>query len=315
MNRKLAPVCLMLALLLSACGTTPPSPADTQTSPEPDASAQVSPDITSASEETPDSTPAGAPAITDAARDYGEIPFPFEYDSFFPCTQAYSKPESDFASAVSGCDVLLLPTENDPTKVCSLQKGECVELLCKIGQTWDDCENVFQSWYMVGTSDGLWGWVKAEELESCGAPESFTSLRYEYSQGIVIDGCELSTLPGEDPAWALYKNSYVEILAAVTLESEETWLYVYMGDYTQFHTCLWVKADEIKQYTSENMYDILNGTKLNPGAKAYYENGTTYQPEEDRTFSISGYGEDGTVWLGSVYVKSFSDLVYPEPIE
>lgn len=308
MNRTFVYIVLIFLLLLSACVI---SPASSPVSVYPH---DTPPTLTP--EPTTNPTPQNGSGKIVITPDYGEISFPFEYDSFFPCTQGFSRPEYSFGVVVKNCDVLLLPTKNEPAIVCSLQKGDCVEVLAKIAQTWDDYKNVYQSWYMVGTSGGLWGWIKTDELEACEAPETFNSLRYKYSQGIVIDGCELSILPGEAPAWALNKNRYVEILAATTLEEyEETWLYVYMGSYTQFHNCLWVRADEIKQYTRENMYDIVSGLSLVSNAIAYYENGTTYFPSGNEELSITAYEENGTIWLGSIYVTSFEDIAFPEPIE
>lgn len=306
---------LILLLLLSACAIAPASTPEVTDTPAP----AETPDV------PPEPTPEPTPNIKYYEREY-DVPWPFTYETVFPSVYP-SVPGSSRGTIASSCKVYLLPTDKEPQFLCNLEAGATVELLAVTGHTYDQYEWVEGSWYLICTGNApnnILGWVKAENITPAdAASETSCTCRYAYTQGVVIDGCELSLLPGGEAAWALPKNYYVEILAACTPEgSEEEWLYIFIGSFgAEFHQALWVEASEIKQYNRENMYDILNNLSVAPDAKCYWRNGTTVLDEGDRTnLCLDAYEEGVGYWLGGpggvyVRVENFEDIVFPEPID
>jgi len=341
MKRKLL-CCVLALLLLSACASAPdPMPTEPDVSlpvQTPDTPSEPSPEPTPEAipEPTPEATPqpgraprerpySGEPDEAGWIEAYGsDISRPFIYDTLWPAVLQYIKPEFESGIAVNGCDVFRHPQPeflgSKPEVISTLAKGQHVRVVSRTDSTWHKGKPYDQPWYMVLTSDGQYGWVKVQELEP--DPDSdllhFDAL-YEYSQGVVVDGCELYFEPNGQPVWALAKNNYVEIIAAQVPEgSSETWLYIHWGSSADFHNCSWVKADEIKPYTPENMYDTKNHVQVRDGALAFFETGKLYEPNPNEILCLSYVEEDGTCWLSGAgglffYVESIDDLIWPEP--
>ena len=318
MKRKLAPICLIFALLLSACGTAPTSAPDTSAAVE-------TPEVIVSSTPSPEPTPEESNIIYFQYE--SDVPNQF-YDILFPSVSGQEDAEFDCALLVYDCDMFLLPTENDPVTVSSLHKGEHVDVILKTAYTYDEFEFIDVAWYFITAPNGKMGWVKAESLQPCEEEhnESHSAglmyIRPAYTQGIVIDGCELYQLPGEQAVSQLCKNAYVEIKAATVPEnSHEVWLYVFTGITTaESSVYFWVKASEIKQYTRENMYDISSPVSIAPGTGCYWPSGELADVDCSIAYSLMGTESDGTCWLsgfgGMVFhVESIDCLIYPEPIE